>query len=165
MAEKEVKALVVYYSRSGNTKKVGDCIASEFKCDIEEIVDMESRSGALGWIRSGGEGFLKKTVKIKPAQKNPAQYDMVVIGTPVWFMTVTSPVRSYIVENKDKLKKVAFFCTRNNTGEEQMFKEMESICGKKPEGTLVVTAGELAQGNIVDKVKRFSGEIKREDPL
>jgi hypothetical protein len=73
---------------------------------------------------------------------------------------VSSPVRTYLVENKDKLKKVAFFCTEGNTGGDVAFKSMEEACGKKPVGTLVIMAKDISGGNYADMVKKFAGEIK-----
>ena len=47
------KTLVAYYSRTGTTKKVGEAIAKALKADIDEIIDLKKRSGAIGWVVSG----------------------------------------------------------------------------------------------------------------
>lgn len=154
-----MQALVVYYSRTGHTKKVGDEIAKELRCDTEELVDTVNRSGPIGWLNSGRQGMRKELTKLKPIQKDPANYDLVIIGTPIWSRNVSSPVRTYLAENKDKLKKVAFFCTEGSTGSEVAFKSMEELCGKKPAGTLVVKAKDISQGSYADKVKKFAGEV------
>jgi len=51
--------LVVFYSRSGNTKKVATDIASALGADLEEIVEKKNRQGNLGWL-SGGRDAMKK---------------------------------------------------------------------------------------------------------
>jgi len=51
------KILVVFYSRTGNTKKVGEAIAGELNCDTEQIMDVKSRMGIFGWLRSGREAM------------------------------------------------------------------------------------------------------------
>jgi flavodoxin len=43
-----MKTLVVYYSRTGTTRKVAEAIAGILRCDIEEVVDTKKRSGILG---------------------------------------------------------------------------------------------------------------------
>lgn len=73
-----MKALIVYYSRTGTTKKVAGEISRLLKCDVEEIVDMKSRAGALGFVAAGKDAFLKKMTKIKGIKKNPGNYDLIV---------------------------------------------------------------------------------------
>jgi len=155
-----MQALVVYYSRTGNTKKVGDGIAKELQCDSEELVDTVNRSGPIGWLASGRQAMKKELTKIKPIQKETAMYDLVIIGTPIWAGDMSSPVRTYLAENTEKLKKVAFFCTERNRGDEAAFKSMEGLCGKKPAGTLAVKAKDISDGSYMDKVKKFAGEIR-----
>jgi flavodoxin len=42
------KILVVFYSRSGATRRVADALAAELKCDAEEVVVTKSRAGFVG---------------------------------------------------------------------------------------------------------------------
>ena len=99
-----MKALVVFYSRTGATKKVAVEIAESLKCDIEEIIDLHNRKGAIGYLKSGMHATLKKPAKIKKSRKNPASYGTVIIGTPIWSFNVSSPVRAYLMQNKGKIK-------------------------------------------------------------
>ena len=69
-------------------------------------------------------------------------------------------MRTYLAENKEKLKDVAFFCTEGNRGDEVAFKSMEELCGKKPRATLTVMVRDLSGGSYTDKVERFAGAIK-----
>lgn len=155
-----MKALVAYYSRTGTTKKIGDGIAKELNCDVEEIIDTENRSGILGWIKSGRAGTQKALSKIKPTGKDPSAYDIVIIGTPIWAGNMASPVRTYITENKEKFKKVAFFCTEGSSGDEATFKEIATITGKSPEGTLAIRKKNISDGSYNDKLKKFSLPFK-----
>lgn len=45
--------LCIYYSRTGNTKKVMKAIASEMDAELVELTDGIERSGLRGWLRSG----------------------------------------------------------------------------------------------------------------
>ena len=45
--------LCIYYSRTGNTKKVMNAIASEMDAELVELTDGIERSGLRGWLRSG----------------------------------------------------------------------------------------------------------------
>jgi flavodoxin len=155
-----MQVLVVYYSRTGHTKKIGDDIAKELGCDTEEIIDTVNRSGPIGWLNSGRQAMNKELTRLKPIQKDPAGYDLVIVGTPIWSFDVSVPVRTYLTENKDKLKKVAFFCTEGNRGDDTAFKTMGELCDKKPAGTLAVMVKDISEGNYGDMVKKFVEVIK-----
>ena len=68
-----MKALVVYFSRTGGTKKVAEAISNILSCDIEEIVDTKDRTGLLGYIRSGRQAMKKKLTAIKNTEKEPSK--------------------------------------------------------------------------------------------
>ncbi len=116
-----MNTLVVFYSRDGHTKKVAEDIAKILNADIEEIADKKSRKGILGWLAGGKDAWLKKPSEIE-FRKAPSDYDLVVIGTPVWAFTMTPAIRTYISLNK--FRKAAFFCTYGS-GESKTFNEME----------------------------------------
>jgi flavodoxin len=155
-----MQALVVYYSRTGNTRKVGQEIAKELSCDVEEIVDTVNRSGPIGWINSGRQATTKELTKLQPWKKDLSGYDMVIIGTPVWAGTMSTPVRTFIVENKDKLKNVAFFVTMGSSGDGPTLKSMEELAMKNPRATLSVTVSDLKKGTHRGGLMKFVGELK-----
>ena len=51
--------LCIYYSRTGNTKKVMKAIASEMDAELVELTDGIERSGLRGWLRSGLDAVKK----------------------------------------------------------------------------------------------------------
>lgn len=155
-----MKALVVYYSRTGNTKKVGDALAKLLACDVEELVDTVNRAGPVGFALSAREGHDRTFAKIQPIKMDPANYDMVVIGTPNWDANMSSPIRTYLTENKAKFKNVAFFITQGpRGGEERAFNEMEEVAGKKPKATLLIKTILRVGNDADDKIKKFADEI------
>lgn len=156
-----MNSLVVYYSRTGKTKKVGNLISEELSCDMEEIFDTKKRSGILGFIKSGKDAMRKKLTTLKEIKKNPDLYDLVIIGTPIWASNMSTPIRTYISEHKDKFKNVAFFCTENNKGGVKCFKNMEKLCNKKPIATLEINKKMIKKEIYIDKIKDFAEELKK----
>ncbi len=151
-----MKTLVVYYSRTGTTKKVGEEIARQLKADSEEILDVKSRLGPVGWLKSGREGMNKTLAEIKPTKKDPSKYDLVLVGTPNWAAHVSSPVRTYL--SSHKFKKTAYFLT-GGSDPGFVFKDMEELAGK-PIATLVALSKEVAQNAYSSKVKEFTKSLK-----
>lgn len=154
-----MKTLVVSYSRTGLTAKVADAIAKELKCQHDEIRDAISRNGPLGFMRSGFEAATKVCPPIK-VKNDPAKYDLVVIGTPVWAGNMSSPVRTYLDDNNGRFKNVAFFCTSGDGKGEKVFIEMAGLGWKKPAATMAVASKDAASGNFGERVKKFCGRLK-----
>jgi flavodoxin len=106
-----MKSLVVYYTRTGKTKFVAEAIAAQLGADMEEIVDLKKRGGAIGWINGGKDASRKSLTEIAPTQKAPTDYDLLVIGTPIWAWAPTPAFRTYVSKNSIAGKKVALFYT------------------------------------------------------
>jgi flavodoxin len=106
-----MKSLVVYYSRTGKTKFVAETIATELGSDIEEIVDLKSREGKIGWMSATRDASSEKETPIAPTKQAPKDYDLIIIGTPVWAFNLTPAIRTYIKNNDLSAKKVALFFT------------------------------------------------------
>jgi len=154
-----MKSLVVFYSRTGTTKKVAESIAKKLEADIEEIVDLTDRKGALGFILGGRDALRKKPTEIKKPEKNPADYDLVVIGTPVWASTMAPAIRVYF--STAKIKSSAFFCTYGGRGAEKTFADMlELLLHTKLVGKLGLSTKEVNLG-AEEKISKFIEIIKK----
>jgi flavodoxin len=140
------KILIVYYSRTGMTRAVAELLAAQLLCDIEDITEVTNRTGARGYFQCMREAMFKRGAVIHPPVKDPADYDLVVIGTPVWAWSVAPPVSGYIVANKARLPEVAFFCTLGNTGAERVFAQLRRLTGRSPLGQVAFKTGEVARG-------------------
>lgn len=154
------KILIVFYSRTGTTKTVAEFMAKELGADLEEIKGVKNYSGAMGYLMAGREATLKKAAAIEPAVKNPTDYDLVIVGTPIWSFNVASPVRAYLEQQKDKIKKTAFFCTMGGSGDQRAFTSMAETCGQKPLATLTLLTKEVAENKFEEKTKEFLDKIK-----
>lgn len=60
-----MKRLVVYYSRTGTTKRIGEEIAEALGADSVEIFDQKSREGMIGWLKAGWDARRRKVTEIK----------------------------------------------------------------------------------------------------
>ncbi|MDY6964360.1 MAG: hypothetical protein SVM80_00110 [Halobacteriota archaeon] len=150
-----MKSLLVYYSRTGTTKKVAEAISEKIDCDIEEIVDTKNRSGIFGFLTSGLEAIQKKEVPIEEIKKDPSEYDLVIIGSPTWMHNTPSPVRTYLSQVKGQIDNAAFFCTYGGTGYDKVFEEMQNISGKKPITSLNLRARDVKKEDNTEKVNEF----------
>ncbi len=133
-----MKTLVVFCSRTGNTRKIGSQVAMALKADVEELVDRNSRDGLIGWIVSTRDALQKSQADLAPLMHDPADYDLVIVGSPVWGGNVATPVRTFLALYRKSLKRVAWFCTCNaedGSSAEKVFPEMTAESGRTPIAT------------------------------
>jgi flavodoxin len=143
-----MKTLVVYYSRTGNTRKVAAAIAAAAGADIEEIVEEKDRRGVRGYLAAGRDAVRKQQTPICAAARDPAAYELVIVGTPVWAFTVAPPVRTYLAAHAAALRRAAFFCTLGGSGADRTFRAMREVCGRAPAATLALTEKDVAAGRF-----------------
>jgi flavodoxin len=155
-----MKALVVFYSRTGRTRALGHRIAAALNADIEELGDRVNRRGIRGYLRSGRDAWYGRTVALLPLRHDPAAYDLVVVGTPIWNRSVSSPVRSFLRNSRPTLHDVAFFCTLGGIGSRRVLEQMQHESGKLPIATLAVTEHQLRSAALPEMVRGFVGSLR-----
>ncbi|HEX7642915.1 MAG TPA: flavodoxin [Burkholderiaceae bacterium] len=149
------RILLVYYSRTGITRLLAKDIARRSGCDIEEIREVRSRDGVAGYARSLIDVLSKRHPAIEAPNKNPASYDLVVAGTPVWGSDISSPLRSYLAGNRGKFKRIAAFCTMGGSGGGKALGQLALECEREPVATLVLTHDEVEGGMYGAKAQSF----------
>ena len=156
-----MKSLVVYYSRTGNAKFVAEKVALELKADTEEVVDLKNRRGWFGFLRAGYDATRSKETKIEKTQKLPKDYDLIVVGSPVWNSRLTPAIRTYLKDNNLSGKKVAIFSTNEGRGNEKTLAMIRSLI---PRGNIV---GELGvskalenQADTESKISAWCNNLK-----
>jgi len=156
-----MKILVVYYSRTGTTKKVGEAIAKELSADSEAIVDLKRRSGIIGWFAAGADAYRRKLTRIRTRNK-PERYDMVIIGTPVWSKNMSPAVRTYLTNYDFVGKKVGFFCTAGGENTERTLEALKKLAPKSVVvGTLGVCAKDFKSGVYEEKIASFVKSLRK----
>ena len=153
------RVLVVYYSRTGTTDTVARAIRHELGCEIEAIHDAKRRAGVVGYLRSGFDAALRRGTKLRAMSSDPEDYDLVIVGTPVWNATTSAPVRTYLFANRERIRSVAFFCTYGRTGSERVLREMQELCVQPPLATIAVRSDEVSRELFASKIHGFASAL------
>ena len=159
-----MKTLVVFFSRTGNTRRLARQIAVAIDAEIEEITDRTNRHGIIGYLRSGKEATLRRRTEIAPAAHDPSGFDLVIIGTPVWGASLSSPVRTYLGTHEAELPAVAFFCTLGGSGSRRVFRQMQEACGRVPVATFARTERQLASADLREAIEEFVSQLQEIKP-
>jgi len=113
--EKDSTALVVYYSRSGNTEAMAREVARKFNADIVKIKAERYSLDYQGWRNAGKDADDKVTmVQISPEIVDMRKYRFVFIGSPIWWYRPAPPLWTFVEKNNFKEKNVILFNTFNS---------------------------------------------------
>lgn len=118
------KTLVVYFSASGNTKAVADCIVSVTGADVFEITPAEPyTSDDLDWTnpdsrvcREHDDPSLQNIELTTTTVDGWEDYGTVYIGYPIWWGNAAWVVDGFVTANDFSGKTVVPFCTSSTSG-------------------------------------------------
>ncbi len=118
------KTLVVYYSASGNTKRVAEDIAEAAGADLFEIVPTKVYTDDdLNWTNSDSrvsrehdDESLRDVPLTTTEVPDWDSYDTVFIGYPIWWGIAAWPVDGFVKANDFTGKTVIPFATSSSSG-------------------------------------------------
>lgn len=111
-----MKTLTVFFSASGYTASLAKRVAKATESDLFEIKPVEPYTDAdLKWTnplaRCNREKIGKKDVPIKDRVQNFDEYDLILIGFPIWYYAAPNIIETFIKSYDFSGKKVALFAT------------------------------------------------------
>lgn len=118
------KTLVVYFSGSGNTKRVAEDIAAATGGTLFELVPVTPYTSAdLSWTTAGSrvnrehdDESLRDIPLVTTTPENFDEYDTVFIGYPIWWGIAAWPVNNFVKNNDFAGKTVIPFATSASSG-------------------------------------------------
>lgn len=177
MAKK--KALLVYYSYDEFTKKIAESIAHEIGADIQRLVPKEKGKRSFYQHVENPEQFegyekdedkeeyiwgqesveMDAKPEIEKLTYNPDDYDLIVLGTPVWTLTY-APVFNTFFDQEDFIDKdVALFCTHEGMAG-NTFDDFEEIL----EGNNIISVAEFQSTNdleyLIKKARDWARKVQ-----
>src|SRR6476469_3478422 len=124
------KILIVFFSRSGTTRKIAEGIHRKIGGEFIEVTTHHYPRGFKGYFRAGFDAVLGRAVPIQSKPLSSPFYDWIIVGTPVWDASVSAPIRTYLSTSLPHTKHIALFVTHGGSGSRRVFQQMESLCGK-----------------------------------
>ena len=99
-------ALVVVYSRTGNTARAGRARARELGADYQRLMGPDKAGDSYV-----GTPHASERVEIRPRIMDLKQYRLVLLGTPIWFWKPTAMIHTFVESNRLDGKRVVLFYT------------------------------------------------------
>ncbi len=156
-----MKACVIFYSQTGNTRKVANVLIDELKAQFDEVdtFRIEAVDESNCFLCQCAGAVFKTRAKIKEIPADLSAYDLIAIGTPVWALEPTPAVRAYLGKISGVAnKKVIIFATYGSgLGKSKCLNRMESVLRGK--GVFSVKRFSIQQFKVND-VPFVKSEIK-----
>jgi flavodoxin len=154
------KVLVVYYSRSGNTREIANQIHERVGGDIVEIQTVEPYPEDYSAVTKQAQQELNSGFKppLKTKVENIGSYDVIFVGSPCWWSTVASPVRTFLSEYDLSGKVIAPFITHAGSGLGRSVADIGTFCPDStiPDGLAVWgTNAKTAQSEVAEWLRRL----------
>lgn len=157
-----MKTLIVYYTRTGTTRIVAEALKAKLGdlADIEELIDNKNRSGVKGYMLSGRDAVKKTKADIREHKYDPAKYDLIILGTPVWVGLCAPAIRTYIDKHKGYFKQVAVYSTQGGGKEQRVFGDLIGQLGNEPVAKEFFTTKAVRQNSYEEKLNNFIYKLK-----
>ena len=156
-----MKRLVVYYSLSGNTETAAKKIAEKLGADLLKV-DTEKalpQSFAAQIIVGGGQVMMNHIPKLKPLEKDPADYDEIILGSPIWNSKGVPAINAFLQDEKAAAKVISLFFL---SGGGETKKGLEAIIKKLPNLKHSVSLLDKKHQDSKDndaKIEKFVSEV------
>lgn len=152
-ANLEAKTLVAYFTLTGKTEKAAQIIAEETGGDLYKIEPITSYPSEYKAQTERAKKELEEGVlpPIKPWPTDIDKYDVIFVGSPVWWGTMSIPVRTFLASGALQGKIVLPFVTHGGGGADKSFTDAAKLC----EGCQVNTDGWSGYGRMTVGLKSW----------
>ena len=156
-----MKTVIVYYGYGEHTKMIAEKIKNELDCDILEIKPKEPYSNDYQTVVDETEDNLetKKTREIEKININLDEYEKIIIGTPVWWYTITPPIRTFLKENNLTGKKVYAYAT-NAGWLGEAFQEIKELVGEVESTISIQFTTDAKENKLLTKEEEIDNWIQ-----
>jgi flavodoxin len=121
------KAIVVYFSLEGNSKYVADIIVKYLEADtLRLITEKDYPKGNVSKYFWGGKSVVfGEKPKLVSYSFNADEYNLIIIGTPVWAGSFAPPIKTFLGENDLKNKKIALYACNSGGDADKCFNKLK----------------------------------------
>jgi flavodoxin len=145
---------VVFYSLDGNCAFVAEQLKALLNADLLQLQTKDDKKrGKVGKMLWGvGMVFGRKKPPLKPYTFDPAAYDLIIIGAPVWAGSPAPPLKTFLSQTKISGKKAALFVCHAGGKGDALVKFKALLPGNET----------VAEADFMNPAKGSGEEVKRQ---
>lgn len=159
-----MKALIVFYSLTGNTRKVSTILAEELKADVSEVT-CKAYSGFAGSLRQGWDVLTGGAPPIEVPNAAHVGYDLIIAAGPTWGARPATPIRTFIRLWEPKGRALAVPLTCDGTSQkfpgEKALAEIVSEAPITPIAAHLFKRADLEDERLPQTIRNFAEEIRK----
>lgn len=131
------KKLVAYFSASGVTRSVAQCLAKEVGADLFEIKPTVPYTDAdLDWTNKQSRSSVEMSdpasrPEIAQRLSNMEEYDTVFIGFPIWWYVAPTIMNTFLESYDFSGKIIVPFATSGGSGLGKTLEILKPLCSKE----------------------------------
>lgn len=153
-----MSSLVVYFSATGNTKKVAKTMASAAQADLYEIKPViPYTSEDLDWMNKESRSSLEmKDVSSRPeiitSDLSLECYDTIYLGFPIWWYVAPTIINTFLESYDFSNKKIVLFGTSGGSG---FGETVSNLKVSLPSNTQIIEGLILNKTNTVSYLRKW----------
>ena len=153
--------LVLYYSRTGTTATIAKALANRLDADIREISCDRYTGGIFRYLLAGYDSVRGNLPEIEMAEFAAEQYDLVLIGMPIWTSHPALPIRTFLDRKPELPARVAVFLTHGGHSPAQTcIDELAELLPVPIEAKLTLNSAQVSGGKFAVDVSEFASELE-----
>ncbi|MCM8780869.1 MAG: NAD(P)H-dependent oxidoreductase [Candidatus Omnitrophica bacterium] len=92
-----MKSVIVYYSYTGNTRKVAEILAEYLESKAETtLIALKTLDESDKFLSQALRAFIHTRARLEPTDFNLSNYDLICFGSPVWAFAPAPAINTYI---------------------------------------------------------------------
>ena len=129
---------VVYFTRTGKSKRGSQKISNKLSCEAIQITDNMNWKGILGFIKGGYYASKNKNVDIK-INGNLDGADEIIVVTPLWAGGVSPAIKTFLRTTSSNKIHLVVTSRGSNIKDPSGFKSVSEIVKSKNNEDIIIT--------------------------
>jgi flavodoxin len=135
------KVLIVYYSRTNNSRIVANNLQKELSCDCDEISYVAKKK--VGFLKAIIQVLRKSTASISGDIHKVDDYDKIIFIFPIWGSKLPTPIRSYMKKYRFVIKNYELIATSASSSVDKVSKDSNKVLRLKPSKTNTIHSSDI----------------------
>lgn len=155
------RTIIIYYSHTGNTKRLAELVQQKTGADIAEIRTVQEYTGTYDEILEQGKWEVESGYcpEIYPLEVDLKQYDRVILGTPVWWYSY-APALGTFFRDYDLSGKNIFLLTTSGGWMGHIIEDIErTVPGAEIKSYISVQFNENVMATPKNDFERWVGAL------